>query len=85
MTTADDTTHGTSWGALWAMAWPLLLTMLANAGVSLLDSLAGVVASAYEPIEPKFNQFRAPVAGRFERFTGQFGRRRIPVRVRMGA
>ena len=23
----------------------------------------GVVASAYEPIEPKFNQFRAPVAG----------------------
>ena len=27
----------------------------------------------------------APVAGRFERFTGQFGRRRIPVRVRMGA
>ena len=25
----------------------------------------GVVASAYEPIEPKFNQFRAPVAGRY--------------------
>ncbi|MBZ0145487.1 MAG: AmmeMemoRadiSam system radical SAM enzyme [Rhodocyclaceae bacterium] len=27
----------------------------------------------------------APVAGRFGQFTGQFGRRRIPVRVRMGA
>ena len=27
----------------------------------------------------------ASVAGRFEQFTGQFGRRRIPVRVRMGA
>ena len=27
----------------------------------------------------------APVAGRFEKFQGQFGRRRIPVRVRMGA
>jgi pyruvate formate lyase activating enzyme len=26
-----------------------------------------------------------PVAGRFEKFAGQFGRRRIPVRVRMGA
>ena len=26
----------------------------------------GVVASAYEPIEPKFNQFRAPVAGRYK-------------------
>jgi pyruvate formate lyase activating enzyme len=26
-----------------------------------------------------------PIAGRFEQFTGQFGRRRIPVRVRMGA
>ncbi|MCP5515748.1 MAG: DUF1592 domain-containing protein [Verrucomicrobiales bacterium] len=25
----------------------------------------GVVAGAYEPIEPKFNQFRAPVAGRY--------------------
>src|SRR5947208_615325 len=25
----------------------------------------GVVASAYEPIEPKFNQFRAPIAGRY--------------------
>jgi len=25
----------------------------------------GVVASAYEPIEPKFNQFKAPVAGRY--------------------
>jgi hypothetical protein len=26
----------------------------------------GVVASAYEPIEPKFNEFRAPVAGRYK-------------------
>src|SRR5258708_21990351 len=26
----------------------------------------GVVASAYEPIEPKFNQFRAPVAGYYK-------------------
>lgn len=26
----------------------------------------GVVASAYEPIEPRFNQFRAPVAGRYK-------------------
>jgi len=26
----------------------------------------GVVAGAYEPIEPKFNQFRAPVAGRYK-------------------
>src|SRR5947207_3301252 len=26
----------------------------------------GVVASAYEPIEPKFNKFRAPVAGRYK-------------------
>ena len=26
----------------------------------------GVVASAYEPIEPKFNQFRAPVSGRYK-------------------
>ena len=26
----------------------------------------GVVASAYEPIEPKFNNFRAPVAGRYK-------------------
>jgi len=25
-----------------------------------------VVASAYEPIEPKFNQFRAPVAGHYK-------------------
>jgi len=31
----------------------------------------GVVASAYEPIEPKFNQFRAPVAGHYKlRFNG---------------
>jgi hypothetical protein len=26
----------------------------------------GVVASAYEPIEPKFNQFRAPVSGHYK-------------------
>lgn len=26
----------------------------------------GVVASAYEPIEPKFNQFRAPYSGRYK-------------------
>ena len=26
----------------------------------------GVVASAYEPIEPKFNNFRAPIAGRYQ-------------------
>ncbi len=26
----------------------------------------GVVASAYEPIEPKWNQFKAPVAGRYK-------------------
>src|SRR3989454_263854 len=26
----------------------------------------GVVASAYEPIEPKFNQFKAPVPGRYK-------------------
>jgi hypothetical protein len=26
----------------------------------------GIVASAYEPIEPKFNQFRAPVAGHYK-------------------
>jgi hypothetical protein len=26
----------------------------------------GVVAGAYEPIEPKFNQFRTPVAGRYK-------------------
>src|SRR5262245_50801581 len=26
----------------------------------------GVVASAYEPIEPKFEQFKAPVAGRYK-------------------
>jgi hypothetical protein len=31
----------------------------------------GVVAGSYEPIEPKFNQFRAPVAGRYRlRFNG---------------
>src|SRR5258708_5270056 len=33
----------------------------------------GVVASAYEPIEPKFNEFRAPVAGRYKlRFHAYF-------------
>jgi hypothetical protein len=26
----------------------------------------GVVASAYEPLQPKFNQFRAPVSGRYK-------------------
>lgn len=26
----------------------------------------GVVASAYEPIEPKFNQFKAPISGRYK-------------------
>src|SRR5262249_41950431 len=26
----------------------------------------GVVASAYEPIQPKFNQFRAPASGRYK-------------------
>jgi hypothetical protein len=32
----------------------------------------GVVAGSYEPIEPKFNQFRAPVAGHYRlRFQGQ--------------
>lgn len=32
----------------------------------------GVVASSYEPIEPKFNQFRAPVAGHYKlRLAGQ--------------
>ena len=31
----------------------------------------GVVAGSYEPIEPKFNQFRAPVAGHYRlRFSG---------------
>ena len=31
----------------------------------------GVVASAYEPIEPKWNQFKAPMAGRYKlRFNG---------------
>jgi hypothetical protein len=31
----------------------------------------GVLASAYEPIEPKFNQFKAPVAGHYKlRFNG---------------
>ena len=36
-----------------------------NAEVRELEGV-GVVASAYEPIEPKFNQFRAPVAGRYK-------------------
>jgi len=37
----------------------------------------GVVASAYEPIEPKFNKFRAPVPGlykfRFNAYIGMVG------------
>lgn len=37
----------------------------ANAALRELEGV-GVVASAYEPIEPKFNQFRAPVAGRYK-------------------
>src|SRR6266487_5294322 len=36
-----------------------------NAEMRALEGV-GVVASAYEPIEPKFNQFRAPVAGRYK-------------------
>ncbi|MEY2408068.1 MAG: hypothetical protein QOF48_738 [Verrucomicrobiota bacterium] len=36
-----------------------------NAALRELEGV-GVVASAYEPIEPKFNQFRAPVAGRYK-------------------
>src|SRR5436190_6316398 len=36
-----------------------------NADVRELEGV-GVVASAYEPIEPKFNQFKAPVAGRYK-------------------
>ncbi len=36
-----------------------------NAELRALEGV-GVVASAYEPIEPKFNQFRAPVAGRYK-------------------
>lgn len=36
-----------------------------NAEIRELEGV-GVVASAYEPIEPKFNQFRAPVAGRYK-------------------
>ena len=35
-----------------------------NAALRELEGV-GVVASAYEPIEPKFNQFRAPVAGHY--------------------
>lgn len=42
----------------------------ANPEVRELEGV-GVVASAYEPIEPKFNQFKAPVAGRYKlRFNG---------------
>src|SRR6266852_4619353 len=37
----------------------------ANAELRELEGV-GVVASAYEPIEPKFNQFRAPVAGHYK-------------------
>jgi hypothetical protein len=41
-----------------------------NAALRELEGV-GVVASAYEPIEPKFNSFRAPVAGRYKlRFHG---------------
>jgi hypothetical protein len=36
-----------------------------NAGLRELEGV-GVVASAYEPIEPKFNQFRAPVPGHYK-------------------
>ena len=36
-----------------------------NAAVRELEGV-GVVASAYEPIEPKFNNFKAPVAGRYK-------------------
>jgi hypothetical protein len=36
-----------------------------NAEVRELEGV-GVVASAYEPIEPEFEQFRAPVAGRYK-------------------
>lgn len=36
-----------------------------NAGERELEGV-GVVASAYEPIEPKWNQFKAPVAGRYK-------------------
>lgn len=36
-----------------------------NAQLRELEGM-GVVASAYEPIEPKFNQFRAPVAGHYK-------------------
>lgn len=38
MTTTEAGAAAPSWGRLWAMAWPLLLTMLASAGVSLLDT-----------------------------------------------
>jgi mono/diheme cytochrome c family protein len=42
------------------------LTVGANDPVGRELEGVGVVASAYEPIEPKFNQFRAPVAGRYK-------------------
>src|SRR3989449_7037241 len=38
---------------------------MTNAELRELEGV-GVVASAYEPIEPKFNQFKAPVAGRYK-------------------
>ena len=41
-----------------------LTTGRTNAQLRELEAMA-VVASAYEPIEPKFNSFRAPVAGRY--------------------
>jgi len=41
-----------------------------NAGLRELEGF-GVVSSAYQPIQPKFNQFKAPVAGRYKlRFNG---------------
>ena len=36
-----------------------------NAELRELEGM-GVVASAYEPIEPKFNQFKTPIAGRYK-------------------
>lgn len=43
---AEEAQESTSWGKLWAMAWPLVLTMLANASVSLLDTW---VAGRFDP------------------------------------
>jgi mono/diheme cytochrome c family protein len=41
------------------------ITVGTNAELRELEGV-GVVASAYEPIEPKFNEFRAPVAGHYK-------------------